>query len=686
MENNKLVGRNRGMAIIKEENGCFVREHGGEKLYIQPWGENSLRIRATKNCDLDLKDWALLPQEATDCKIEIDGSQAVVTNGKIKVIVSQCGKLYFYNQKEELLLEEYQRVLGAAGEQSSALNIRARDLHPILGGDYSLTMRFESNRNEKLFGMGQYQNNIFDLKGTSLELAQRNSQASVPFVLSSCGYGFLWNNPAVGRATFATNITEWFAYSTRQIDYWITVGDTPKEILHQYGKSTGFPPVMPEYALGFWQSKLRYRTQEELLSVAREYKRLRVPLSVIVLDYFHWTNQGNWEFDPEYFPNPNAMVEELKEMGIKLMVSVWPSVDSKSKNFEEMYDKGYLIRTDRGVDTQFIFKGNISFFDTTNPDARDYVWKKIKENYFDKGIELFWLDVAEPEYSTYDFDLYRYHIGNGLQVANIYPAMYAKGFYENLKKNGVENPIELIRCAWAGSQRYGALVWSGDIDSTFESMKIQMLAGLHMAVSGISWWTTDIGGFHGGNPDDPAFRELIVRWFQYGTFCPVMRIHGDRKPTISPVTDKVGGGMCESGAPNEIWSFGEEVFRIMKKYIFLRENLKEYISHQMTIAHKTGIPPMRPLFLQYPEDSYTWDNWYEYFLGSDLLVCPVVEAGAKQRMVYLPKGDTWIDVKTGKYLDGGQSVMVDAPLDWIPLFIRENGELSMELFAKIKWL
>lgn len=668
------------MAIMREGNGYFIREGNGEKLYIQPWGENSLRIRATQNDQLDLKDWALIPQQATDCKINIDGNTAEITNGKIRVRVSDSGKLYFYNQKGELLLEEYLRTLTAPGERQSALNIKARDLHPILGGDYSLTMRFESNKNEKLFGMGQYQNDVYDLKGSSLELAQRNSQASVPFVLSSLGYGFLWNNPAVGRATFATNITEWVAQSTRQLDYWITAGDTPAGIVSQYVKCTGYPPNMPEYALGFWQSKLRYRTQEELLNVAREYKRRKVPISVIVLDYFHWTNQGNWEFDPEYFPDPKAMVQELKEMGIRLMVSVWPSVDSTSKNFQEMQDKGLLLRSDRGVDTQFIFKGNISFFDTTNPQARDYVWGKIKENYFDYGIELFWLDVAEPEFTNYDYDLYRYHIGNGLQVANIYPAMYAKGFFENLKNEGIEKPIELIRCAWAGSQRYGALVWSGDIDSTFASMKTQILAGLHMAVAGISWWTTDIGGFHGGNPNEESFRELAVRWFQYGTFCPVMRLHGDRKPTIPPVTDKLGGGMCESGSDNEIWSFGEQAYEIMKNYIFLREKLKGYISQQMKIAHETGIAPMRPLFLQYPEDKQAWDNWYEYLFGADLLVCPVTELGARERTVYLPEGDSWIEVKTGKRFDGGRVITVAAPLEWTPVFVKENGSLDVALF------
>ena len=222
------------------------------------------------------------------------------------------------------------------------------------------------------------------------------------------------------------------------------------------------------------------------------------------------------------------MVKELRGLGIELMVSVWPTVDKKSANFEPMREAGLLTRVERGIRTTMDFMGSTVFFDATNPDARKFVWDRVKENYYAKGIRIFWLDEAEPEYSVYDFDNYRYHIGSDMEVGNFYPVGYAQAFYEGMQAEGQSNVINLLRCAWAGSQRYGALVWSGDIDCTFLTLRRQLAAGLNMGIAGIPWWTTDIGGFEGGDPDDPAYRELFIRWFQWGAFCPVFRLHGHR--------------------------------------------------------------------------------------------------------------------------------------------------------------
>ncbi|MFD2877153.1 TIM-barrel domain-containing protein [Paenibacillus rhizoplanae] len=202
-----------------------------------------------------------------------------------------------------------------------------------------MKLRLEADPLEKLYGMGQYQHSFLNLKGCSLELTHRNSQISIPFVLSSAGYGFLWHNPAIGQAHFSLNVTEWTAPSTKQLDYWITAGDSPAEIEEAYAKATGTVPMMPDYGMGFWQCKLRYRTQEELLEVAREHKRRGLPIDVIVIDFFHWTNQGDWRFDPEYWPDPEAMVQELQALGIELMVSVWPTVQTESENYKEMLEK-----------------------------------------------------------------------------------------------------------------------------------------------------------------------------------------------------------------------------------------------------------------------------------------------------------------------------------------------------------
>ncbi|WP_040950099.1 TIM-barrel domain-containing protein [Gorillibacterium massiliense] len=654
--------------MFRADKSRLIREYDHEQVWIEPWGENAFRVRASFSTMTE-EDWALLPAPQSESFIEIGEDSATITNGKIKAEISRSGQMTFYNQKGEILLRE--------SELTYQLKYGGRELiaHPG-SSDFHLTLRLESDPTEKLYGMGQYQQAFLNLKGCQLELTHRNSQSSVPFVLSNLGYGFLWNNPAIGRANFNLNVTEWNVPSTKQLDYWITAGDTPAEIEEAYASATGKVPMMPDYATGFWQCKLRYRNQEELLEVAREYKKRNLPISVIVVDFFHWTNQGDWKFDPEYWPDPKAMVEELKEMGIELMVSVWPTVQTESENYQEMLEKGYLLRSDRGVRSQFQFLGQSAIFDATNPEARSYLWSKIKKNYYDSGIKIFWLDEAEPELTVYDHDIYRYHIGSSKQVGNIYPSRYSQTFYEGMESEGQTNIINLVRAAWAGSQRYGALVWSGDIASTFEVFRYQVVAGLNMAIAGIPWWTTDIGGFHGGDPDDPSFQELVIRWFQYGVFCPVFRLHGDRKPFNAPIGTS-GGGVCGSGGPNEVWSYGDVAYEIMVSHLHMRERLRPYITELMQQAHEKGTPPMRPLLYDFPQDERAWDVADQYMFGPDLLVAPVLHEGARSRAVYLPAGSVWADAYTGVSYQGGISITIDAPLERIPLFLRDGAKLAI---------
>ena len=428
--------------------------------------------------------------------------------------------------------------------------------------------------------------------------------------------------------------------------------------------------MMPKWAMGFWQCKLRYQTQDEVLTIARRYKELNIPLSVIVIDFFHWTQQGDWRFDPEYFPDPKAMIDELHEMGVRVMISIWPTVDRTSVNYEEMSERDLLIRTDRGLNVTMECWGMQCFIDPTNPETREFVWQKAMENYRSHGVDLFWLDEAEPEYTVQDFDLYRYYDGPALECANEYPVRYSQTFFDGMKKEGIENPLNLVRCAWAGSQRYGALVWSGDVPSTFTYLRYQLTAGLNMGLAGIAWWTADIGGFHGGNVHDPAFHELLMRWFQFGAFCPVMRLHGDRDPHYKPL-GTTGGGKVASGADNEIWSYTPEIQDMMSYYILLRESMKGYMTTVMEEAHEKGTPVMKPLFYDYPADKTCWEIADEFLFGHDLLVAPVLYAGERTRTLYLPEG-RWCEYETGKIYDGGCTITVDAPLNRVPLFVKEG--------------
>ena len=687
------------MGVYVENNRLVIR-NGNSQVWIEPWGENSLRVRMTAEPEMDKHDWALC-EPVKECKAEIrketvdttdpwykseeyshyhqTGDNYYITNGKITARIDYEGQISYYNQRGELLTEEYWRNRNRLNRYCTSLRLPARLLKCNKGGtDYELTARFEAYDDEMIFGMGQYQEKHLNKKGASLELAHRNSQSSVPFFLSSRGYGFFWNNPAVGTVTFGTNKTEWYAKSTQKLDYFITAGDTPAEIEKNYTAAVGRAPRMPEYGLGYWQCKLRYRNQEELLKVAREHKRRGLPIDAIVVDFFHWTRQGDFKFEPRDWPDPDAMVKELKELGIETVVSVWPTIDEKSENFGEMADKGYLVSTDRGNGLHMTWMGNTIFFDATNPGAQKFVWEKCKENYYKKGIRTFWLDEAEPEYDSYEFDIYRYYAGTALQCTNIYPLMYAKGFWDGLKAEGEKDVLSLVRCAWAGSQKYGVLAWSGDIHSSFRAMREQLQAGLNMAIAGIPWWTSDIGGFMGGDISDPSFRELLVRWFQWGAFNPVFRMHGERSPWYEREQEYINGvRQITSGQDNEVWSFGEDNYEILKKYLFIRERLRPYIRRTMDECSENGTPVMRPVFYDFYTDKNAWDIEDEYMFGSDILVAPIMEEGARERTVYLPEGESWTDAYTKKTYDGGQYITVPAPLDIIPVFTRGNSQFDI---------
>lgn len=658
------------MKYFEEKNGALIFRENGETVKVEGWAENSLRVRGGILTDISEESIALLPSKPLSPEIKIEERRASITNGKIKAVLEvqtwgNALQITFLNQKNEVLLREI--------FDGGALCKRARHYKTLPGGGFLLKASFESNPFEKIYGMGQYQQEKMNLKGCNLELAHRNSQASVPFYISSLGYGFLWHNAAIGEVHFGLNTTEWVAESTRQLDYWITAGDTPAEIEENYAEVAGKVPMMPEYGLGFWQCKLRYYNQEQVIRIAEEYKKREIPLDVLVIDYFHWPRCGDYRFDEEYFPNPKKMVERLHELGIETMVSVWPQVDTRSENYEEMKQQGLLVKINSGIDVQMLFDGNNVFMDATNPRTREYVWGKIKKNYADLGINAFWLDEAEPEFATYDFDNYRYYAGPVAEKGNIYPREYARLFYEGQRANGQKEIVNLIRCAWVGSQKYGALVWSGDIFSSYEDLRKQICAGLHMGLAGIPWWTTDIGGFHGGVTEDEGFRELLIRWFQFGTFCPVMRIHGSRLP-FTPIVNKAGEVREKTGADNEIWSFGEEAYPVLRKFIGIRERMRDYTRELMRQAHEKGSPVMRTLFYEFPADDNCWDITDSYMFGPDILVAPVVHEGARSRQVYLPKDAEWVLAGSGKRYEGGKSYEIEAPIETLPVFLRDGRQ------------
>jgi alpha-D-xyloside xylohydrolase len=355
-------------------------------------------------------------------------------------------------------------------------------------------------------------------------------------------------------------------------------------------------------------------------------------------------------------------------------------VNPLSDNYDHMLNEGMLVGTEFGVPFHHVFSDigfhgkslGVAYYDATDARAREFLWEQLRENYVKHGIEVFWLDASEPEIHPEQHANLVFAAGPGREVANLYPREHARGIYDHLHAHGHDAVISLTRSAWAGSQRYGAALWSGDIPTTFASLAAQVRAGLNAAVSGIPWWTTDIGGFHGGDPSSQQLRELMIRWFQYATFCPLLRMHGHREP-------HTGDGAGHSGGPNELWSYGDKAYAVMRSYLGLRTRLTPYLLEQMDHATATGIPPMRPLFLEFPGDPAAWEVEDQFLLGPDILVAPVTEFGARERRVYLPGGAEWTHVDTGRRYAGGAAVDIAAPLDSIPVLVRDDAQLPLKM-------
>ena len=639
----------------------FIRN--GEVVRLSACGENCIRFQATANRAISEQNWTLTPQNQ-NAKAYIENDCAVLETGRLKAVLQTDGKATYYSNGRKILEEKYELTF----------NQGIRNYRNNVSGKWRARVTFCPNDNEHFYGLGHEPTGCFDLKGCSVDLRHLNTKCSIPFVYSSLGYGFLWNLPSTGQCELTRNHTRWTSDSTEQIDYVVIAGN-PREVSNMLADLTGHAPVMPHWASGFWQSRLRYETQDEVLSVAQKYKELGIPLSVIVIDYFHWTEQGDYKFDPEYWQDPKTMSEKLHEMGVKLMVSMWPTINEKSENYKTMLDGNMLIRTAQGSNKVFDFYGPQAEIDPTNPDTRKFVWQKLKENYIDNGVDCLWFDEAEPEIHPEHFDNIILSLGRGDEVGLIYPYYYAKLAYDGFKSMARDDIVTLSRCAYIGAQKFGTLVWSGDIPSTFESLSAQVKSGLNMSMCGIPWWTTDIGGFYGGDIKSDYFRELIVRWFQYGVFCPVTRLHGSRNGH-----DRTRDIIEPTGGENELWSFGEDVFEILKGLVMLRERLRPYVEKHMKIAAEYGVPVMRPMFYDYPDDEICYTLGEQYMFGDDILFAPITHQGQTEKNVYLPKGQ-WIRTTDKTEHTGGRTVKCRAEINEFIAFVRKDSGTE-QIFIK----
>jgi alpha-D-xyloside xylohydrolase len=515
---------------------------------------------------------------------------------------------------------------------------------------------------EGFYGLGQHQAGVWNYRGESVDVSQDNTNIAVPFLVSSNGYGIFWNSAS--RSRFNNRFANYLYISSEVadvIDYYFFYGPDLDKVIAGYRELTGQSPMFGKWAYGFWQCKNRYKSQAEILGVARKYRELQIPADNIVQDWFWWNRKGEFVFNKNY-PDPKGMVAELHRANFHLMISIWPFFEPGSANYDYMDKKGWFIDKFKFAKPPY-HTDAMAVYDATSSEARKFYWDQVNQGLFGIGLDAWWMDTTEPETEGQEENIQLSHqlaAGSGDRYVNLYPLLTTGAVYDGQRKASDQKRVYILsRSAFAGSQRNAVTAWSGDINSDWFSFRRQIPAGLNFALSGIPYWTTDIGGFVFGDPESAAYRELFVRWFQYGTFNPILRVHGTRK------TDQ-----------NELWSYGSDAQKTLVSFDRLRYRLLPYI---YSLAWKTtsdGYTPMRPLVMDFRTDARAQNTWDEFMYGPAFLVNPVTEPAATSRRVYLPQAK-WYDFWSGVSEEGGREIAAAAPLDRLPLFIRAGSILPM---------
>jgi alpha-D-xyloside xylohydrolase len=462
-----------------------------------------------------------------------------------------------------------------------------------------------------------------------------------------------------------------------QIDYYFIYGESIDNIISGYRSLTGKAPIMPKWAMGYWQSRERYKSQDELLNVVREYRKRNIPLDNIVLDWFYWPEDswGSHEFNPKTFPDPSGMVDSVHKLNARIMISVWPKFYLTTGHFKEFDEKGWMYRQAiKDSIRDWVGKGYIgSFYDAYNPEARDLFWNQIREHLYTKGFDAWWMDASEPDINSNASISYRKllttptYLGPSAKYFNAYALMNAMTIYNGQRSADPDKRVFLLtRSGFAGLQKYSTATWSGDIGTRWEDMKAQIPAGLNYALSGIPYWTFDIGGFcvenrytnaKEGSEDLEEWRELNTRWYQFGSFCPLFRSHGQYPYrevfNISPE--------------------GHPAYNSMVYYDKLRYYLMPYTYSLAGLTYFNDYTIMRAMVMDFGSDKNVESIGDQYMFGPSLLVAPVYKYKVRSREVYLPSLNGWYDIYSGKYFEGGQKIEADSPYERMPLFVKEGS-------------
>ncbi len=573
---------------------------------------------------------------------------------------------------------------------------------------YNILQSFILNSDEALYGLGQHQDGIMNWRGKEVTLVQTNVHAVSPFVISTRNYGILWDN--YSKTIFKDDSTgaSFWSEVADQVDYYFIAGKNMDDVIAGYRDLTGQAPMFGKWAFGYWQSKERYKYDKEILGVAKEYRDRKIPIDNIVQDWRYWalfdsvdveksrqSAKDSWssmQFHPSTYSDPAGTIKEIHEKyNMHYMISIWPIVGKETEIFAELNQKGHLLPPETWT-TGFLY-------DAYSQEARDIYWKYIRKGLMKQGVDALWMDATEPEMNdqhTYEVSekwikkFGKTQIGTMSRYLNPYSLVTTKGVYENWRRDIPEKRVFILtRSGFAGQQRYAAVTWSGDINATWDIYRRQISAGLNFSMAGMPYWTMDIGAFFMNGHDrgygegnyksskEPAYRELYVRWFQFGAFCPIFRSHGTH-------------------SPREAWQFGEPgsiTYESLLKFDNLRYRLLPYIYSTAWRVTNQGYTMMRGLAMDFGNDPNVLQISNQYLFGPAMMVTPVTEeqyfpaSGLTTREVkgfetYLPAGSEWYDFWTGEKLAGGEKTWRPTPLDIMPIYVKAGSIIPMGPFKQ----
>lgn len=591
---------------------------------------------------------------------------------------------------------------------------------------YSVFQSFQLEKDEPIYGLGILQNGKMSQRNTDVKMIQNNTWDFVPFFQSVKGYGIFWDNYSPTQFTDTPQKTSFSSEVGDIVDYYFIYGKNADGVVAEMRKLTGNVPMLPLWTYGYWQSKERYKSQDELVDVVKKYRDLQVPLDGIIQDWQYWGNNYQWnamDFISPDFPDAKKMIQNIHDMNAHLSVSIWSSFGPMTNQYREMDQKGMLFNFKTWPESgrevwppDMNYPSGVRVYDAYNPEARNIYWKYLNKCVFSLGVDSWWMDSTEPDHLSQkpeDLDTKTY-LGSFRKVRNAYPLMTVGGVYDHQRETTSGKRVFILtRSAFAGQQRYAANTWSGDVNSSWESLRNQIPAGLNFSLTGNPNFNSDIGGFfagvykRNGGANNPMFQELYIRWLQYGTFTPMMRSHG---------TD----------VPREIYQFGKKgdvVYDAIEKFIKLRYSMLPYIYSTSWDVSKNNSSFLRALSMDFSSDKKTWDVNNEYLFGKSFLVAPILnaqytpekivktdenkgwnktDASKKENSisnidftqnetvkVYLPAGSDWFDFWTNEKHKGGQEIEKTVNIQSIPLYIKAGSIIpfgpDVQFATEKKW-